>query len=123
MIPNGVEVHATSAPAVNAWSSFETAIGASTLPRMVPEQLAVMTAAHNGCTYCLSAHIAAARRLGLSADQTNAAQRAQATNPLAAAVLAFGAAAPFRSSVAGGFSAQDQIQGAQTSCVSVPAWA
>jgi uncharacterized peroxidase-related enzyme len=92
MIPNVLKVLATSPPALHAWWNFKRAIGASKLPPTVHEQLAVLTAAHNGCAYCLSAHSAAARRLGLSVDEIEAAQRGEATDPLAATVLAFGAA-------------------------------
>jgi uncharacterized peroxidase-related enzyme len=91
-IPNGVRVLANSPVALAAWWSFEGILGTGALPRSVHEQLAVLTADTNGCGYCLSAHTAAARGAGVSAADAAAARDAKASDPLAAAVLEFGAA-------------------------------
>jgi uncharacterized peroxidase-related enzyme len=92
MIPNGVKVLASSPSAFEAWWAFERAINHGGLPRSVREQLAVMTANHNDCGYCLGAHSAAARGLGVTADDVEAARQGQASDAFAAAVLTFGAA-------------------------------
>lgn len=91
-VPNGVKVLANSPAALAAWWSFEGTLGTGRLKRSVHEQLAVLTANTNQCGYCLSGHTAAARAAGVSAEDAAAARHAKASDPLAAAVLEFGAA-------------------------------
>ena len=91
-IPNSIKVLANSPVALAAWWSFEGILGTGRLPRPVHEQLALLTANTNGCEYCLSAHTAAARGAGVSAEDAAAARHAEASDPLSEAVLEFGAA-------------------------------
>jgi uncharacterized peroxidase-related enzyme len=91
-IPNGTRVLARSSAALDGWWAFHSALAASDLSRKLREQLAVLTATHNGCGYCLSGHTAAARAVGVSPDDAAAAQQGEASDPHAAAVLEFGAA-------------------------------
>ena len=88
-IPNAIKVLANSAPAFAAWWEFDQAMAESSLPPSVHEQIAVLMANLNGCSYCLSAHTAAARLAGVSASDASEARHATASDPLAAAALEF----------------------------------
>jgi uncharacterized peroxidase-related enzyme len=88
-IPNSLRVLATSPAAFSAWWEFDQALAAGTLPPSIHEQIAVLVATRNSCSYCLSAHTAAARAVGVSADDAVRAQRAGASDACADAALLF----------------------------------
>jgi uncharacterized peroxidase-related enzyme len=91
-VPNGIEVLANAPAALEAWWAFELAIDGSRLPRPVQEQIALLSANYNSCGYCLSAHTAAARAVGVSPEDLAAAKVAEASDPFAASVLALASA-------------------------------
>jgi uncharacterized peroxidase-related enzyme len=88
-IPNAMKVLANSPPAFAAWWAFDEAMAGSSLPPSVHEQIAVLMANLNGCAYCLSAHTAAARAVGVSSADAAQARHGAASDEQAAAALAF----------------------------------
>jgi uncharacterized peroxidase-related enzyme len=88
-VPNGVKVLAASEPALTAWWAFEGALSQGTLSRQLREQIAVLTAEFNNCGYCLAAHTAAGKAVGVSAEDIASARKGITTDPFAAAVLEF----------------------------------
>lgn len=87
-VPNLFRVMA-QAPAVLAvyWDG-RGALAEGVLPATVQEQIAIAVAAANGCDYCLAAHTGAGRAVGLSATDLANAQRGEASDEHAAAILA-----------------------------------
>jgi AhpD family alkylhydroperoxidase len=53
------------------------------------ERLALVTAQQNRCDYCLSAHTAIGKMVGLNHDQITASREGIGTNPRTTAALAF----------------------------------
>jgi uncharacterized peroxidase-related enzyme len=88
-IPNAMKMLANSPPAFAAWWAFDQAMAGSSLPPSIHEQVAVLMANLNGCVYCLSAHTAAARAVGVSSADADHARHGAASDPQAAAALAF----------------------------------
>ena len=75
-----------------ALSGYLACAGALSRGQLTPRQrelLALAIAEINGARYCLSAHYAAARKLGLGNDEIRAARRATATDPQTHAMLRF----------------------------------
>ncbi|MEU1601104.1 carboxymuconolactone decarboxylase family protein [Streptomyces sp. NPDC005708] len=92
-VPNGIKVLAASETALSAWWAFEGALSKSTLTRQVRQQIAVLTAEFNSCGYCLAAHTAAGKAVGVSADEITSARKGVSNDPFASAVLKFAAEA------------------------------
>ena len=69
MTPNILRVLAKSPAALEAQIAFSGALSHGALPAGLREQIALAVAEANGCEYCLSAHSAAGRALGLSEEQ------------------------------------------------------
>jgi uncharacterized peroxidase-related enzyme len=89
-VRNGLRVMAASEPALSAWWAFEGTIREkSTLPRQVREQIAVLTAEFNGCGYCVAAHTAVGKSVGVGAEEIAAARKGVSADPFTAAALAF----------------------------------
>ena len=92
-VPNGVRVLAASPTVLEAWWQFERALARSSVRLGVREQLAVLTAATSGCTYCLDLHRAAALAVGVEPSDIDAAHDGRAGDPRADATLRFARAA------------------------------
>jgi uncharacterized peroxidase-related enzyme len=69
MVPNMTRAMAASPAALDAYLQFSGALAKGTLPAKVREQIALAVAEANGCDYCLAAHTAVGRAVGLTADQ------------------------------------------------------
>jgi uncharacterized peroxidase-related enzyme len=69
MVPNLFRVAANSPAALNALVGMEGALGKGALRARVREQLAIAVAQENGCDYCLSAHTAIGKMIGVSESQ------------------------------------------------------
>ncbi len=65
------------------------ALGKGTLPARVREQIALAVAQINGCDYCLAAHSAVGRVVGLTADQLRDSRLGTAVDPKASALIRF----------------------------------
>lgn len=91
-VPNGVKALGASPQTLRGYLDFADALGSGSLSRAERERIAVLTAQHNECGYCLSAHTVAGRVAGLSDDDLLASRQGRAADARAAALLAFAAA-------------------------------
>jgi uncharacterized peroxidase-related enzyme len=92
VVPNLMRTLANSPAALNAYMSFNAALGKGKLPAQLREQLAIAVANVNSCGYCLSAHNALGKLAGLASDDLALAQNAEAGDAKAAVALRFAAA-------------------------------
>lgn len=91
-LPNTIRVMARGSRVAELYMDAGRHNRASTLDALERELIAIVTAAHNGCEYCLSAHMLAARALGASQPAVRAARTADADDPRHAAMLRFAGA-------------------------------
>jgi AhpD family alkylhydroperoxidase len=88
-VPNLGAVLALSLPLTRAVLAFDAALEGGSLSARVVEQLAIAVSEKNRCAYCLAAHTAAARSVGVSAADIASARIGQATDAKTAAALRF----------------------------------
>jgi uncharacterized peroxidase-related enzyme len=91
-VPNLMRTLGNSPAALNAYMSFNTALGEAKLAPALREQLALTVANVNSCDYCLSAHSALGKLAGLATNDLLLAQNADASDAKQAAALRFAAA-------------------------------
>lgn len=89
VVPNMTRVMANSPAALQAYAQFSGALAGGKLPAKVREQIAVLSAESNACEYCLAAHTAIGKKVGLDAAALEAARDAGASDAKARAALAF----------------------------------
>ncbi len=89
LVPNLVRVFAQSPAVLQGYLGLGGALEQSSLSAAVREQIALAVAELNSCEYCLSAHSAIGRSVGLTPEAIEAARRGQATDPRVAALLRF----------------------------------
>ncbi len=89
LVPNMTKVMANSAPVLEGYLGFSGALGKGSLPAKVREQIAILVAEGNACTYCLSAHTAIGKMVGLPESELAAARDASSSDPKTAAALRF----------------------------------
>src|SRR3954469_25319389 len=77
-----------SLPGVKSGEEFG-ALAKGTLPARVREQIALAVAQANGCDYCLAAHSAVGRIVGLTADQIQESRLGTAVDPKASTMIRF----------------------------------
>ncbi|EMI15845.1 peroxidase-related enzyme [Rhodopirellula maiorica SM1] len=87
MTPNMMATMAHSAAVLDAYLKFSGALGAGVLPAETREQIALTVGEANGCRYCLSAHSAIGKMVGLTQDQILDARCAKASDAKTAAIL------------------------------------
>jgi uncharacterized peroxidase-related enzyme len=88
-LPNTIRAMARSASAANIYLDACAHNEATGLSARERELIAVLTAEHNSCEYCLAAHGVKAIALGASRDEVLAAGGCAAADPRAAAILKF----------------------------------
>lgn len=88
-VPNLMRTLANSPAALNAYMSFNAALGEAKLPAALREQLAIAIANANSCDYCLSAHTALGKAAGVAGDDLKLARDAEASDSKSAAALKF----------------------------------
>ena len=88
-IPNLYGSMAQSPAALDGYLAFRGALGKGVLSIPMRERVALLTAAINDCSYCVSAHSFRGAKVGLSADELAAAQKSQSEDPKATAALQF----------------------------------
>jgi uncharacterized peroxidase-related enzyme len=86
---NFLHLLANSPAALDAYVASAGALAQGQLTPRQRELLALTVAEINGARYCLSAHYALARKLGLSDVEIRAARHAVATDPETQAILRF----------------------------------
>lgn len=89
VVPNLTKVLANSPASLNAYASFAGALEAGELSPRLRQLLALAVGNQNACTYCLSAHTAIGKLIGVSEDDLAAAQTGQAADPKERAAVEF----------------------------------
>ncbi len=89
MVPNMTKVMANSPAVLQAFAQFNGAMGTSKLSGQIREQIALLTAENNSCTYCLSAHSALGKMAGLNQTQLDGARHAESADAKTLAALTF----------------------------------
>jgi uncharacterized peroxidase-related enzyme len=87
-VPNGLLTMAVSPALLRAAVEMGKALS-GTLPGPLRERIAIAIAEQNGCRYCLSAHTAAGRSLGIDDDELTRSRTGESADPALAAALAF----------------------------------
>jgi uncharacterized peroxidase-related enzyme len=88
-LPNTIRVMARSASAAALYLDAGGRNAAASLSALERELVAVTTAAHNGCEYCLAAHSVGLVVQGASRDDALAARRGVPGQARSAAIVAF----------------------------------
>jgi uncharacterized peroxidase-related enzyme len=89
MVPNLMRTMAQSPSALSAYLAFGSALRGGTLHAALQEQIALAVAEINTCDYCLSAHSALGRRVGLTEEQLLQSRDGRDADPSVAAALQF----------------------------------
>ena len=89
MVPNLIATMAQSPAVANAYLGFSQALGEGTLPAKLREQLALVVGEANSCGYCVSAHTAIGKAVGLQDDTLLAARQGVSSDPKTQEALAF----------------------------------
>lgn len=88
-VPNMTRVMAVSPVVLEAYLGFSGALASGSLDVRTREKLALLTAQENHCDYCLSAHTAIGKMVGLNHDEIVASRAGNGTNPKTTAALVF----------------------------------
>jgi uncharacterized peroxidase-related enzyme len=86
---NMAGVMANSPAVLEGYLNFSGALSGGLLSAKLREQLALVTAQENRCNYCLSAHSAIGKMVGLNHDQVVASREAKGQDDKTTAALAF----------------------------------
>lgn len=89
LVPNMTKVMVNSPSVLEAYIGFSGALAGGLLDAKVREQLALLTAQQNHCDYCLSAHTAIGKMVGLSQEQIVASREGNGSNTKTTAALTF----------------------------------
>lgn len=89
MIPNVIKVMANSPAVIESYLNFQSALDSSSLSKALREQLALVVAESNDCNYCLSAHTAIGKSLGLSIEEIEQNRFGLASDDKTKAALSF----------------------------------
>jgi len=87
MVPNLLGVMAHAPQVLSVYLNTHGSLSAGMLPAKTGEQIAVAIASVNGCDYCLSAHTAAGKMSGVTANDLVAAQEGRASDAKTQAIL------------------------------------
>lgn len=88
-VPNLAKALANSPAALKAWIEFSGALSKGSLSAKLEQEIAVAVAQKNGCEYCLSAHTAIGRLVGLTDQQILDSRQGQGTSSKDTAALTF----------------------------------
>jgi uncharacterized peroxidase-related enzyme len=89
LVPNMTKVMANSPEVLEAYLGFNGALAGGHLDPKIREQLALVTAQQNHCDYCLSAHTAIGKMVGLKPEQILESRKGKGNNEKATAALTF----------------------------------
>src|SRR4029077_17228429 len=89
MVPDTFRVIANSAVVLEGFLAFNSALGTGTLDPQIREQIALLTAQANHCDYCLSAHTALGKLVGLKEQEIIASRDGRGSTASATAALTF----------------------------------
>jgi uncharacterized peroxidase-related enzyme len=88
-VPNFIRVLANSPAALNAFLGIHHIAGAGLLDPKTRERIALAVAEQNACQYCVSAHTAIGRKVGLDNQEMLANRLGRSSDVKAEAALAF----------------------------------
>ena len=89
MVPNMTRVMAASPAVLESYLTFSGTLAGGLLDAKTREQLALLTAQENGCDYCLSAHTAIGKMVGLDDREIVASRHGEGSNAKTTAALGF----------------------------------
>jgi uncharacterized peroxidase-related enzyme len=89
LVPNMTRAMANAPAVLDGYLQLSGALGHGTLPARAREQIALAVAQANRCDYCLAAHSAIGRMVGLTADQIRDSRLGTAVDPKADALVRF----------------------------------
>jgi len=89
MVPNTFKVMANAPAVLEAFLAFNGALGSGTLDPQIREQIALVTAQSNHCDYCLSAHTAIGKLVGLKEQEIIASREGRGSTARTTAALTF----------------------------------
>jgi uncharacterized peroxidase-related enzyme len=89
MVPNSMRVMANSTAVLEGYLGLSGALGAGALDPQIREQIALLTAQSNHCDYCLSAHTAIGKLVGLKEQELIASREGRGSTTSATAALTF----------------------------------
>ncbi len=89
MTPNLMRTMANSPAVLEAYLGFRNALGAGVLSPKLREQIALTVSELNGCHYCLSAHTALGKMVGLGDEEIADSRRGASPDRKTEAVLQF----------------------------------
>jgi uncharacterized peroxidase-related enzyme len=89
MVPNFIRVLANSPAALNAFLGIHGIAGAGLLDPQTRERIALAVAEQNACQYCVSAHTAIGRKVGLDHQEMLANRMGRSSDGKAEAALTF----------------------------------
>jgi uncharacterized peroxidase-related enzyme len=89
LTPNMTRVMANSPAVLESYIAFSGALAGGLLNAKLREQIALITAQKNHCDYCLSAHTAIGKLVGLGSEQIIAARKGESSNARVTAALNF----------------------------------
>src|SRR5262245_59118584 len=87
--PNMTKVMANSPAVLESYLAFNGALAGGALDAKLREQIALTVAQANSCDYCLSAHTAIGKMVGLSVPEIVGSRAGQGTSDKASAALVF----------------------------------
>lgn len=87
--PNMTRVMANSPAVLESYLSFSSALSGGVLDAKLREQIALEVAELNSCEYCLSAHTAVGKLVGLNDFEITAGREGKSDSPKTAAALQF----------------------------------
>jgi uncharacterized peroxidase-related enzyme len=88
-VPNLMKTFATSPAALEAYLNFSGSLADGLLDAKLREQIALTVAEANACEYCLSAHTAIGKMVGLGENELVSSRRATSNDPKTEAALQF----------------------------------
>lgn len=91
MVPNMARVMAESPAVLEAYLGFSGALAGGHLASKLREKIALLTAQQNHCNYCLSAHTAIGKMVGLNAEEIAAGRSGRGVTEKETVALAFAA--------------------------------
>lgn len=89
MVPNFIRILANSPAALQAFLGLHGIAGAGALDPKTRERIALAVAEQNACQYCVSAHTAIGRKVGLDGDEMLANRAGRSSDSKAEAALTF----------------------------------
>lgn len=89
LVPNMTRAMANSPAVLDGYLQLSGALGRGVLPAGLREQLALAVAQANGCDYCVAAHSAVGRMIGLTSEQIRDSRLGTAVDPKADALVRF----------------------------------